>query len=201
MLHDPEYREKYAVDLLREFPRLPLYRNFAVWAILGRELLDLHLGFESAEPYALERVEQAGPAGRPILRADRERGTIALDGKTTLTGVPESAWRYRLGSRSALEWVLDQYKERKPKDPTIAARFNTYRFADHKERVIDLLQRVCAVSVRTVEIVEDMADWSDTDPDEGLEYRKEFVEEMERRLSSDEPAIPWEEVKRRLGWD
>ena len=201
VLHDPEYREKYAVDLLREFPRLPMYRNFKVWAILGRELLDLHLGFESAEPYALERVEQAGPAGRPILRADRERGTIALDGKTTLTGVPESAWHYRLGSRSALEWVLDQYKERKPKDPTIAAKFNTYRFADHKERVIDLLQRVCAVSVRTVEIVEDMADWSDTDPDEGLEYRKEFVEEMERRLSSDEPAIPWEEVKRRLGWD
>ena len=201
VLHDPEYRERYTVDLLREFPRLPMYRNFKVWAILGRELLDLHLGFESAEPYALERVEQSGPAGRPILRADRERGAITLDGKTTLTGIPESAWRYRLGSRSALEWVLDQYKERKPKDPTIAAKFNTYRFADHKERVIDLLQRVCAVSVRTVEIVEDMADWSDTDPDEGLEYRKEFVEEMERRLSSDEPAIPWEEVKRRLGWD
>ena len=76
------------------------------------------------------------------------------DDKTTLTGVPESAWCYRLGSRSALEWVLDQYKERKPRDPTIAARFNTYRFADHKERVIDLLQRVCTVSVETMRIVE-----------------------------------------------
>ena len=80
-------------------------------------------------------------------------------------------------------------------------RFNTYRFADHKERVIDLLKRVCAVSVRTVEIVEDMADWSDTDPDEGLEFRKEFVEEMQRRLSSEETAIPAEEVYRRLGLD
>ena len=201
VLHDPEYRERYAVDLLREFPRLPLYRNFAVWAMMGRELLDLHLGFESAEPYPLERVEQSGPAGKAVLRAEKERGVIVLDGKTTLTGVPESAWCYRLGSRSALEWVLDQYKERRPKDPTIAEKFNTYRFADHKERVIDLLQRVCAVSVRTVEIIEEMPDWSDSDPDEGLEYRKEFVEEMERRLSSGEPAIPWEEVKRRLGWD
>ena len=71
--------------------------------------------------------------------------------------MPESAWRYRLGSRSALEWVLDQYKERKPKDPTIAAKFDTYRFADHKERVIDLLDRVCAVSVRTMDIVDGMA--------------------------------------------
>ena len=75
--------------------------------------------------------------------------------------MPESAWRYRLGSRSALEWVLDQYKERKPRDPTIAAKFDTYRFADHKERVINLLDRVCAVSVRTMEIVDGMAYWED----------------------------------------
>ena len=160
VLHDPEYREKYAVDLLREFPRLPLYHDFDAWARMGRELLDLHLGFESAEPYGLERVEtymdkQDGPdmvSPRVMLRADKERGAIVLDAKTTLTGVPESAWRYRLGNRSALEWVLDQYKERKPRDPTIAAKFNTYRFADHKERVIDLLQRVCTVSVKTVAI-------------------------------------------------
>ena len=99
-------------------------------------------------------MEQSGPAGKPVLKADKDRGAIVLDSKTLLTGVPESAWRYRLGSRSALEWVLDQHKERKPKDPTIRERFNTYRFADHKERVIDLLQRVCAVSVKTVAIVE-----------------------------------------------
>ena len=57
--------------------------------------------------------------------------------------------------------MLDQYKERKPRDPTIAEKFNTYRFADHKERVIDLLRRVCTVSVRTVEVVSDMAYWDE----------------------------------------
>ena len=51
VLHDPEYREKYAVDLLREFPRLPFHDDLAEWAQMGRDLLDLHLGFESAEPY------------------------------------------------------------------------------------------------------------------------------------------------------
>ena len=110
----------------------------------------------------MERAE-AGPPGRPILRTDKERGYITLDARTTLTGVPQSAWRYRLGSRSAMEWVLDQYKERKPRDPTIAARFNAYRFADHKERVIDLLQRVCAVSVRTTEIVAEMESRSEAE--------------------------------------
>ncbi len=157
-LHDPAYREKYEVDLLREFPRLRFYEEFAPWARMGRELLDLHIGFEAVEPYGLERREQVGPAGKPLLRADKERGAIILDGKTTLAAIPESAWEYRLGSRSALEWVLDQYKERKPKDPTIAARFNTYRFADYKEQVIDLLQRVCAVSVATMRIVDGMSE-------------------------------------------
>ena len=161
VLHDPVYREKYAVDLLREFPRLPFYPEFRHWVKMGQELLDLHIGFESAEPYPLERVEQAGPAKRVILRADKERGVIVLDDVTSLTGVPPDAWRYRLGSRSALEWVLDQYKERKPRDPTIAEKFNTYRFADYKERVIDLLQRVCAVSVGTMDVVDDMAYWDD----------------------------------------
>ncbi len=161
VLHDPVYRHDYRVDLLREFPRLPLHHDFDVWARMGRELLDLHIGFETMEPYPLERVDGSGKAGRALLRADKERGTIILDEKTTLTGVPPDAWRYVLGSRSALEWVLDQYKERKPRDPTIAEKFNTYRFADHKERVIDLLRRVCTVSVKTMDVVDDMAYWDE----------------------------------------
>ena len=159
VLHDPVYRHDYAVDLLREFPRLPLYHDFDVWARMGQELLDLHIGFETAEPYPLQRIDQDGKATRAILRADKERGIITLDDKTSLTGVPLDAWRYQLGNRSALEWVLDQYKERKPRDPTIAEKFNTYRFADYKERVIDLLMRVCTVSVNTMRIVDGMAYW------------------------------------------
>ena len=60
---------------------------------------------------------------------------------------------YKLGNRSALEWILDQYKEKKPKDPTIREKFDTYRFADYKDQVIDLLARVTRVSVETQQIV------------------------------------------------
>ena len=158
VLHDPAYRHEYALDLLREFPRLPLYPDFHHWTEMGQKLLDLHIGFESAEPYPLERHdrEDVDPK-RAILGADKSKGTITLDERTTLAGVPEKAWEYRLGSRSALEWVLDQYKERKPRDPTIREKFNNYRFSDHKERVIDLLRRVCTVSAATMEIVDSMA--------------------------------------------
>ena len=157
VLHDPAYRDKYAIDLLREFPRLPFYDDFPAWVAIGQKLLDLHIGFESVEPFGLAREDLDGDAKRVILRADWDAGVIRLDDQTRLIGVPESAWRYRLGSRSALEWVLDQYKERRPRDPTIAAKFNTYRFADYKERVIDLLQRVCTVSVETMRIVDGIA--------------------------------------------
>ena len=160
MLHDPAYQQRWEIELRREFPRVHFQTEFTEFVRLGQELLDLHLGFETVEPYPLERrdTEGAGP-GRAILRADRKRDIITLDEQTTLAGVPWQAWVYQLGSRSALEWVLDQYKERKPRDPTIVARFNTYRFADYKERVIDLLQRVCTVSVATMRIVDGMGYW------------------------------------------
>ena len=165
-LHDPVYRHDYAVDLLREFPRLPLYHDFAAWRDMGEALLALHIGFESAEPYPLEinidgQDGEDGAAPRVLLRADKDKGIIRLDERTTLRGVPADAWRYMLGNRSALEWVLDQYKEKKPRDATIAAKFNAYRFADHKQAVIELLGKVCAVSVKTMDIVDSMAYWDD----------------------------------------
>ncbi len=161
MLHDPTYRQRYEVDLRREFPRVFFQDDFAWWAQQGRELLDLHIGFETAGPWPLERQDKDGMTPtKAILRADKARGAITLDEQTTLAGVPGEAWEYRLGNRSALEWVLDQYKERKPRDPTIREFFNTYRFADHKERVIDLLGRVCAVSAFTTTIVNELRDMS-----------------------------------------
>ena len=162
VLHDPVYRHDYQVDLLREFPRLPLYADFDLWAKMGHKLLDLHIGFMDAAPYPLERVDGSNPPSRVMLRAnakDKAQGVIRIDDQTTLSGVPADAWRYRLGSRSAIEWVLDQHKERKPRDAVVAEKFNGYRFAAHKERVIDLLMRVCAVSVATMDVVDDMARW------------------------------------------
>jgi predicted helicase len=184
VLHNPAYRSKYEQNLKRDFPRIPLYENFWQWAAWGKALMDLHIGYETAEPYPLQRVEAQSKArkqdkdehlfaatdavkpmfetSRPTvapkakLKAIKELGEIQLDEQTKLTGVPAAAWAYKLGNRSALEWILDQYKESTPSDPTIREKFNTYRFADYKEQVIDLLQKVCRVSVQTMEIVGEM---------------------------------------------
>jgi predicted helicase len=165
VLHDPVYREKYALNLKREFPRIPLYgdtlAHFEQWAGWGRELMDLHIGYEAAQPWPVKRHDEpdtkaraAGQAPKCILKSLPDEGRIVVDSETTLSGIPPEAWSYRLGNRSALDWVLDQHKERRPKDPTIREKFDTYRFADHKERVIALLARVATVSVETVRIVD-----------------------------------------------
>ena len=90
------------------------------------------------------------------LMARKDKGEIEIDSVTTLRGVPAEAWEYRLGTYSALEWVLERYKEKRPKDPTIAEKFNTYQFAEYTESVIELLCRVCTVSVETMKIVREM---------------------------------------------
>ncbi|MDZ4145077.1 MAG: type ISP restriction/modification enzyme [Burkholderiales bacterium] len=160
VLHDPVYREKYAQNLKREFPRIPFYGDFWQWAAWGEALMALHIGYETVAPFALARHDEpdtkaraAGLAPKALLRSDPAAGSIMLDTETTLRGVPPEAWAYQLGNRCALDWVLDQYKEKKPKDPTIREKFDTYRFCDYKEKVIDLLLRVTTVSVETVRIV------------------------------------------------
>lgn len=163
VLHDPVYRETYALNLKRDFPRVPLYDDFAQWRDWGQRLLDLHIGYESVAPFAFAREETpddkaraAGVSPRVILKSDPAAGIVTLDSETRLTGIPRAAWDYRLGNRSAIDWVLDQHKEKTPKDATIREKFNTYRFKDYKDKVIDLLGRVVTLSLDTVAITEAM---------------------------------------------
>jgi predicted helicase len=169
VLHYPAYRTKYEINLKREFPRLPFYADFRQWTAWGQSLMELHLNYEQAAPFPLKRKDKPEepfrkpadkkndkPKLKPKLKAVKETGSIEIDATTTLTSIPAAAWDYKLGNRSGLEWVLDQWKEHKISDPTVAEKFNTYRFADHKEKVIDLLLRVCTVSVETMKIVSAM---------------------------------------------
>ncbi|HKX77708.1 MAG TPA: type ISP restriction/modification enzyme [Novosphingobium sp.] len=161
VLHDPVYRETYALNLKREFPRIPFYPDFAQWEAWGEALMAMHIGYEAVEPWPIDRIDSPGRRAKgthpkPVLRSNLENRTVQVDADTQLTGVPPEAWAYRLGNRSAIDWVLDQHKEKKPRDPTIAAKFNTYRFADYKEDMIDLLAKVVRVSVDTIAITDSM---------------------------------------------
>ncbi|MEJ7823411.1 MAG: type ISP restriction/modification enzyme, partial [Chitinophagaceae bacterium] len=54
---NPTYRKKYELNLKREFPRIPLYDNFKQWASWGKRLIELHIDYESAPLYKLDRLD------------------------------------------------------------------------------------------------------------------------------------------------
>lgn len=158
-LHDPLYRQTYALNLRREFPSVPFHGNFQLWCEWGETLLELHVGYNQAKSFPLVRRDESDPSRqspRTILNADKAKGIIVLDSETWVSGIPTAAWDYKLGNRSALEWILDQHKEKTPSSRIVAEQFNTYRFADHKENLIELIAKLVTVSVRTVEIMEAM---------------------------------------------
>lgn len=160
VLHNPKYRQKYEINLKRDFPRIPFYTDFEKWVAWGKTLMDLHINYETVISYQLSVINkpiEEGQKEKPKLKAFKDSGEIQLTDYCSLTGIPAQAYQYKLGNRSAIEWVLDQYKESKPTDPTIREKFNAYKFADYKTQVIDLLKRVCTVSMETVRIVEEMA--------------------------------------------
>jgi predicted helicase len=181
VLHKPEYRTVYEQNLKREFPRIPLYADFWNYAAAGKKLMELHINYEleitnykpllTRKDIDLEgfKAKKAGKKKKtsdadkevaevataftvyPILKI--KEGNIEIDELTTLCGVPAQALAYKLGHRSAIEWILDQYKPYKSDDKTIQEKFNDYKFADYKEEVIELLQKVCWLSVETMKIV------------------------------------------------
>jgi len=154
VFHNPEYLKKYELNLKREFPRIPFYNDFWKWSKWGKELMDLHIGYENVEQYEIKIHEEdkQKEKPKPKLKAISESGEIILDENTSISGIPDLAWEYKFGNRSALHWIVDQYKEKTIDDKTIDEKFNTYKFADYKQTVIDLIKRITTVSVRTMEI-------------------------------------------------
>ena len=163
VLHDPVYLEKYANNLKRDLPRIPFYAEFWRWAAWGEELVELHINFEKVVPFPVLRIDvsdegarSAGLLPKVILRGDPVNGSIALDSETTLKNIPAEAWAYKIGNRSVIDWVLDQYKEKKPRDSTIRANFDTYSFNDYKDEVVERLREVVTVGIETDRILKEI---------------------------------------------
>ncbi|MGO1198808.1 MAG: DEAD/DEAH box helicase [Dermabacteraceae bacterium] len=180
LLHSPEYRERYAGELKQMLPRIPDVPagTFQAFTAAGRELFHLHADYEDAETYPLEvvggeqppigeeesyyRVQKMRfPAGKKAADAP---DSLVMNPFLTLTGIPESAYRYQLGSRSAIEWIIRQYQITTDKASGIVNDPNQWGIEHGNPRyILDLLQKVVTVSVRTVEITEALPALDDAD--------------------------------------
>ena len=154
LLHHPHYRERYQANLKRDLPHIPFALDFWAFAKAGARLADMHVGYEQMPAYPLTMVETPG---KPLtwrvekMRLSRDKTQIRYNDFLTLEGIPEKSFAYRLGNRSALEWVLDQYRVKVDKRSGIV---NDPNRPDDDQHIIDLLQKVITVSLETVEIVE-----------------------------------------------
>ena len=153
LLHHPDYRSRYEKNLKRDLPHIPFAPAFRAFASAGAELADLHVNYESAEPYALQALEKKdAPVDLLVgkMRLSKDKTAILYNDFLTLSGIPPAALEYRLGNRSALEWVVNQYQVKRDKRSGI---LNDPNRPDNERYIIELIKRVVSVSLKTVEIV------------------------------------------------
>ena len=160
ILHHPGYRETFADNLKHELPRIPFAPNFKAFAKAGRELSQLHLDYEQSEMYDLNWIEAPGvPLSYRVekMKLTKDKTAVVVNPSLTLSGIPPEAFEYRLGNRSALEWVIDQYQVTEDKRSGIRSDPNR---ADDPEYIVRLIGQVVYVSVETVRIVNSLPDFS-----------------------------------------
>ncbi len=154
ILHHPAYRERYADNLKKELPRIPFAPDFQAFADIGRELMDLHINYEQATPFPLQFLETKGLplsyAVKDKLRLSKDRRQIQVNPSLTLAGIPEEVFGYRLGNRSALEWIIDQYQVYT--DPKSGIISDPNR-PDDPEYITRLICQVVTVSLESLRLI------------------------------------------------
>ena len=164
ILHSPEYRTRFAAELGKMIPRLPMVDAFGEFAEAGRRLADLHVGYETVEPWPLDGLPDAS-ADPKDLRVEKmrfgggartpDRSTVIVNDFVELSGIPDEAHRYEVSGRSALEWLIDRYRVRVDKDSGI--RNDPNDWSDDPHYIVDLVARIVRVSVESMAIVDELA--------------------------------------------
>jgi predicted helicase len=155
VLHHPQYRERYAENLKRELPRIPFvaHEAFPAFVKSGATLAELHVTYERAPEFPLRWIENKDiPFSWRVkkMKLTPAKDAVIVNESLTLAGIPQECFEYRLGNRSALEWVIDQYQVSTDKRSGITSDPNR---TDDEEYIVRLIGRVVTVSVETVKLV------------------------------------------------
>lgn len=166
ILHSPAYRKVFAVDLKKMLPRLPLVDNrddFRAFSAAGRALAELHLNYETIEPYkdakvTLDpnayinyRVEKMhfGKNGKEV-----DKSTIIYNNQITISKIPLKAYDYVLNGKSAIDWIMERYAVTTDNKSGIRNDPNDWAAEHNDEKyILNLLLRIITVSLETCKIV------------------------------------------------
>ena len=154
LLHHPDYRERYQVNLKRDLPHLPYAPDFWAFAKAGQQLGEIHIGYEEVQEHPLDFIKKPNtPIDWRVEKMKLSKGKTQLvyNNSLTLDGIPPAVFDYQLGNRSALHWVIDQYRVKKDARSGIEKDPNR---ADDERYIVRLIGKVITVSLETVQIVE-----------------------------------------------
>jgi len=186
LLHSEDYRTRFAADLKKSLPRIPIVErveDFMDFYKYGKKLADLHLNYETVEPYPGVRVKgdrkvsmttRRDPATGGFIedttnpedydyfrvwdkmrfKSKDDKSTIIYNGNITIENIPAKAYEYIVNGKSAIEWLVERYAVTQDKKSLIKNDANDWAKEHHKPRyILDLLLSVINVSVQTVDIV------------------------------------------------
>ena len=165
LLHGPDYKTRFASDLKKMLPRIPLtgsLKDFHAFSDAGRELAGLHVSYENAEGWPLTIRDEQDDLGEDERFQVKKMGfggthrnpdktTISYNTHVTVEGIPIKAYEYVVNGKSAIEWVMERYQKTQHKDSKIVNDPNEW--SDNPRYILELLQKVVTVSMKTVEIV------------------------------------------------
>ena len=164
ILHSREYRTRFANNLSKELPRIPLARDFKKFEEAGRRLAKLHLGYEKVKPWPVREIGDSENPGRTVKMSyprkvkDPESGKKVPDRTVlnvaenlTIEGIPVRAYDYVVNGKSAIDWLIKQYQVTTDAKSGIVNDPNEYSKAPRY--IVDLVEKVIRVSMETLDIV------------------------------------------------
>ncbi len=161
ILHHKGYLEKYKNSLAKEAPRIALSEDFKELSMLGKELAELHLNYESGEMHAsveyktLMNAEVEGYYDVVKMKKDKKGDSIIYNQNITITKIPDKAFEYVINGKSAIDWVIERYQKTTDKDSLIENNPNDYAGGQY---VFELLCRVIKLSEKSVDLIEKISE-------------------------------------------
>lgn len=164
VLNSKSYREKYSNNLGKEMPRIPFLKDFWGWSNIGKALIDLHLNYEKAKPYAGVKIEKNTEDYKVTkiryLLKDR-KDTIIFNDHIIISNIPLKAYDYVVNGRSPIDWVLDQYQYNVDKESGIIDDPNTYDEVKGGKYVFDLILSLITVSLETQKLIKELPEYKE----------------------------------------
>ena len=176
ILHSPQYRERFAADLKKSLPRIPIVEDvqgFMAFYKAGKALAELHLNYEQvpSSPDVLVKIADA-PDGTsrydhfsvekmafPKVRDEKgklvpDKSRIIYNSNITIENIPAKAYEYIVNGKSAIEWIMERYAVTQDKKSLIVNDPNDWsKEHENPTYIFDLLLSIINVSTQTVDII------------------------------------------------